>query len=247
MEDNQLAIKVFKIDYSFIIRNYLNPEMWKKTWTLFQYKTFTVTLNIYRIETKEEKIMFEIRIYYHDLDSEEVDNYVYTFISCSLKLEDITFMKRQINSAIYNLITTCERCYFIKKTEEYEQLEDQRDKERYRLRKYANEFLDECGVTSDACRETYIDAYVDENEKMCDLIDEYEDEQIYQLIPDFYLTFLSSLDDDDPKKTIRKEEIEKKLGNNKLKEVLDEIKSFTIFMEDEENFEKEMKDRLEEV
>ena len=32
---NELALKVYDIDYSFIIKNYLSPELWEKTWTLF--------------------------------------------------------------------------------------------------------------------------------------------------------------------------------------------------------------------
>ena len=36
MEEKLPVLKVYEIDYSFIIKNYLNPEMWSKTWTLFQ-------------------------------------------------------------------------------------------------------------------------------------------------------------------------------------------------------------------
>ena len=125
-------------------------------------------------------------------------------------------------------------------------MEDQRGEERYRLRKYANEFLDEVGVTSDACREAYVDAYIDENEKMCGLMDDWEDGEIYRHLTGMYLTFLDSLEDD-PKKEIRTREIQNKLTNEEYENVLEEVKDFIIFMEDEENFEKEMKSKLEEV
>ena len=139
-----------------------------------------------------------------------------------------------------------EKVYFIRQGEEYERMEELKYQERYRLKRYAYDFLDEVGVTSEACREAYVDAYVDENEQMYTLIDNWESEQVYRRITDFYLTFLSTLEDD-PKKEIRTREIKNKLGNTEYQEVCDKIKDFVILMEDEENFEKEMKSKLEEV
>ena len=240
------AIKIFKVDYSFLIKNYLNPELWKKEWTLFVYKNIECTLQIYSIQTQDEKIRFQIKVYSHNLESEHNDNYCTNYIDCSLKIEDLTFLKRQINSAILSTMVSVERCYYIRETDFYKEMEDQRGEERYRLRKYANEFLDEVGVTSDACREAYVDAYVDENEKMCGLMDDWEDGEIYRHLTGMYLTFLDSLEDD-PKKEIRTREIQNKLTNEEYENAREEVKDFIIFMEDEENFEKEMKLKLEEV
>lgn len=240
------AIKIFKIDYSFLMKNYLNPELWKKEWTLFQYKNFRVTLQIYSIKTQDEKICFDISVYKHDDDSDGYDNKYHSLIECSLKIEDLTFLKRQINSCIFNNIIGMEKVYYIRHTDKYLEMEEMKGEERYRLRCYATEFLNEVGITSENCREAYIDAYIDENEKMYGLMDDYESEQVYRLITDFYLTFLSTLEDD-PKKEIRTKEIQEKLGDDTYQEVLDEIKTFTIEFEDEENFEKEMKAKLEEV
>ena len=38
MENKLPAIKVYDIDYSFIIKNYLNPEMWQKLGLYFNIK-----------------------------------------------------------------------------------------------------------------------------------------------------------------------------------------------------------------
>lgn len=240
------TIKIYKIDYSFLIKNYLNPELWKKEWTLFAYKDIECTLQIYSIQTIDEKICFKIRCYSHNLESNDLNNYCTNYIDCSLKIEDLTFLKRQINSCIFNTMVSLERIYYIRKTEEYEDMEERRCEERYRLKQYANEFLNECGVTSDACREAYIDAYVDENERMYDLMSDWEDQQVYRHLTGMYLTFLDSLEDD-PKKEIRTREIQNKLTNEEYENALEEVKDFIIFMEDEENFEKEMKSKLEEV
>lgn len=244
--ENLPTIKVFKIDYSFLMKNYLNPELWKKEWTLFAYKTFTITLQIYSIKAKEEKIMFLITVYNHDINSNGIDNKCTNYIECSLKLEDLTFLKRQINSCIFNTICNMEKVYFILETDEYRELSDKKYEERNRLRQYAEEFLDECGVTSDACREAYIEAYIDENEQVVNLIGDYISAKVYTMLPDLFLTFLSTLEDD-PKKEIRTKEIELAIGSEDYKDVMERIQEFKLEFEDEENFEAEMKSKLEEV
>ena len=77
-------------------------------------------------------------------------------------------------------------------------------------------------------------------------MDDWEDGEIYRHLTGMYLTFLDSLEDD-PKKEIRTREIQNKLTNEEYENAREEVKDFIIFMEDEENFEKEMKSKLEEV
>ena len=55
------TLKVYNIDYEFIIKNYLSPSLWKKIWTLLQYKEHIITLNLYKIMTKDNEIVFEIK------------------------------------------------------------------------------------------------------------------------------------------------------------------------------------------
>lgn len=50
---NEIALKVYDVDYSFIIKNYLASDLWQKTWTLFVYKNVRVTLDLYKIEVKK--------------------------------------------------------------------------------------------------------------------------------------------------------------------------------------------------
>ena len=238
-------IKVFEMDYSFLMKNYLNPELWHKTWTLFEYKTFRVTLNIYSINTKNEKITFEIRTHFINPDCETGDCETEQDIVCSLKIEDITFLKRQINNAIYNAMIMMEKVYFIEETTEYKQMVDQYNAEKVKLRRIATEFLDNSGVTNENIRDAYIDAYIEEYSKMPELVSDYVNSQLYLVLPDLYLTFLSTLKDD-PKKEIRTREIQEKLGDTTYKKILQDIKDYTIYMETE-NFENEMKSNLEEV
>ena len=48
-------VKIYSIDYSFIISNYLDKELWKMKWNLFVYKNNVFTLNLHSIDTKNNK------------------------------------------------------------------------------------------------------------------------------------------------------------------------------------------------
>lgn len=239
--ENKLAIKVWDMDYSFLMKNYLNPELWDKEWTLFQYKTFVVTLRIFKIYTKWKEIEFEIRVYNHDVSSEYRDNYTDKSVNVSLNLE-IQFVKNKINSAVYDAIYNMEKTYFIEETDEYNELTDKIHEERDKLKQIAYDFLEEKGVTSDACIEAYVDAYVDENEQIYGLREDYVDACKYTMLPDLYLTFLSTVQDND-----RLARIHDKLGKSRYDEVMEEIKEYTILMEDEDAFKEEMSSKLEDI
>lgn len=237
-----LTLKVYKMDYSFLIKNYLNPNLWKKTWTLFEYKNFKVTLDIYSIQTRNEKICFEIRTHFPQRNghwtSAEQD------IWCSLKIEDITFLKRQINTAIYETFCNIEK-NFIQTTEEYDNLMNKKYEEQEKLENIANEFLDNNNITNDNIREAYRDAYVSEYSKMPEHLSDYTSSKIYTVLPDLYLTWLSTLEND-PKKEIRTKEIQEKLSANEYEQVMEEVNDYISKMETEE-FTEEMKSNLEEV
>lgn len=237
-----LAIKVWKMDYSFLIKNYLNPEMWEKTWTLFEYKNFKVTLNIWSIQTRNQQIMLDIRTHY----SNESGHWEYKerSITFSMKIEDITFLKRQINTAIYDTFVMVEKEY-IYQTERYKELKQIQYDERDKLEDIARTFLDDNNVTNGTIREAYMDAYIEEYAKVPELISNYVDSQVYMLLTDLYLVWLETLEDD-PKKKIRTEEIKEKLGDDSFQEVLDEIEEFKNKFGTEE-YEAEMISNLEEV
>lgn len=235
-------IKVFDVDYSFIIKNYLNPELWNKTWTLFQYKDMKVTLNIYSIYTRQNKIMFEVRTHWPDNGEWHCSGYD---ITCSLKIEDITFFKRQINTAIFNSFVDIEKKRYILRTNEYTEMVQIKRQEHNTLEEIASNFLDKNEITNENIRDAYINAYVNEYETMSDKIDDYVSSRIYMEIPDMYLTFLSCLTND-PKTEIRTKEIQEKLTEQEFKKIMDEIEEFKEYMETDE-YKDEMAEQLEEV
>lgn len=248
MESKLPAIKVYDIDYSFIIKNYLNPEMWQKTWTLFQYKTFVVTLQIDYINCAEEKICFKVTL--KDTSTENSYNYewgrntdkkAYCMAYYSLKINDINFLKREINSRVFDCITLLEK-YNILASEECAGLEYEYSNETELLTQIAERFLDENGVSNEDIRDAYINAYVNNNSKL----DIYKSRLIetlqYQTFPDLYLVYANATGDE---KVINKwEEILSE--NNNLGELKDEIKEYLEYMNTEE-FEEDNASCLEEI
>lgn len=248
MENKLPAIKVYDIDYSFIIKNYLNPEMWQKIWTLFQYKTFVVTLQIDYINCAEEKICFKVTL--KDNSTENLYNYewgkntdkkAYCMAYYSLKINDINFLKREINSRVFDCITLLEK-YNILASEECAGLEYEYSNETELLTQIAERFLDENGVSNEDIRDAYIDAYVNNNSKL----DIYKSRLIetlqYQTFSDLYLVYANATGDE---KVINKwEEILSE--NNNLGELKDEIKEYLEYMNTEE-FEEDNASCLEEI
>ena len=242
------VLKIYDIDYSFIIKNYLNPEMWKKTWTLFQYKTFTVTMVLSSIDCRDEKISFEVKVkdsnesrkYNYDY-MENFDKDSYNYANYSLKVNNIKLLKKEINNKILSAIENLET-QAIKGEDKYINLKYSYADEKDILRKIAEDFLDDNNVTNEDIREVYIDAYIDNNTKLEGYLDDLRDELKYTILPDLYLVFAKATEDEE---IIKK--IEKRISEvNDIEEINQEIEEYLKYMETEE-FQEEKYDELEEI
>lgn len=129
---------------------------------------------------------------------------------------------------------------YIEETEEYQKLIQMQNEERNKLTQIAEEFLDDNGVESENIREAYIDAYVDNTEKVWSLKQDYRRENQYKMLPDLYLTFARSTSNEE----LEEEVLE--INNEKKEELLREIEELEEYMQTEE-YENEMKNNLEEV
>ena len=132
---NEVALKVYEVNYDFIIKNYLSPKLWEKTLTLFAYKDINITLNIDYITVKPRKICFDVRI-------KQGEYSTYTTIYHTIDQSNFKILKKQINGAIENLMTSLEKSY-IYKEQGYKDIENARNNERETLENIAKEFLDE--------------------------------------------------------------------------------------------------------
>lgn len=236
--ENKMILKVFDVDYSFIIKNYLNPELWEKEWTLFIYKKFVVTLKLKYIYVYCNKIEFEIKV--TDNNSSSWNRSQTRAVTYSLKTDNITILKKTINSAIIKVFKDIEDDLYIERTDEYYKLQDMKYKERVKLEKIAKEFLDENNITNENIRDSYIEAYVDNTEKVWSLIADYEIKNRFRMIPDLYLTFARATDN----KELEDDVLE--ANEDTKEELLKQIEELEEYMQTEE-YEEEVKDNLEDV
>lgn len=186
---NELALKVYDIDYSFIVRNYLSEDLWDKNWTLFVYKNVKVSLELYEIEVqKPVKIVFKIII-----DDGEYRNYEYCYYD--RENTSIKILKQQINGKIRDLIDTLER-YHIRNESGYIELKDRYNDEREELTEIAKSYLDENNITLSDVRDAYISKYVDDNVKGYTYMDNYINGRKYLNKSDLWLIFYKVIGND---------------------------------------------------
>lgn len=240
--ENKLALKVYDVDYSFIIKNYLDEKLWEKEWTIFTYKRFQITLRLDSINVKTKGIWFEVSI--KDNSEENKSYWGRNKTDCFkyvLSIDSIEILKQQLNSTIFSLMQKLEEESYIVYTDKYLELKEMEDTEQDKLRNIAEEFLDSEGVSNEEIRNAYIEYYIDENEKVYTLKNNYLSEMKYRIITDLYVAFLEATND-----TERLEIIKKKIGQDELQKTLNEIEEYKEYMETEE-FESDMQDNLNEI
>ncbi|MFR3672353.1 MAG: hypothetical protein ACLTW1_00495 [[Clostridium] innocuum] len=232
------AIKVWKMDYSFIIKNYLNPALWQKTWTLFEYKDFVITIKLTKIETENMRIVFRLNLRDNSRPNTWGDQ---EDVSYSLKGSSIKFLIKNINGAIFRMISYHERNHVLEDLPVYIDAKQQGDIEIEKLTVLASEFLDDEGVTNEEIREAYIDKYVDDNKQNDEYIQRLRSAYEYHLLTDFYLVFAESIGDDAKYQTVMD-----KLEENEIENVLKEINQYKTYIETDD-YQEEMKGLLEEI
>ena len=232
------AIKVWKMDYSFIIKNYLNPALWQKTWTLFEYKDFVITIKLTKIETENMRIVFRLNLRDNSRPNTWGDQ---EDVSYSLKGSSIKFLIKNINGAIFRMISYHERNHVLEDLPVYIDAKQQGDIEIEKLTVLASEFLDDEGVTNEEIREAYIDKYVDDNKQNDEYIQRLRSAYEYHLLTDFYLVFAESIGDDAKYQTVMD-----KLEENEIEHVLKEINQYKTYIETDD-YQEEMKGLLEEI
>lgn len=230
-------IKVYEIDYDFIIKNYTDKALWDKEWVLFLFKNYKFTLSLESIKTKEKEIEFELRLT-SDLDI--WNNSVAINVNYNIKNMSIDFLKNLIYTKMIRLVEWLEERYIEYKDPVYLATEDARDSEREKLREIASDFLDGEGVTNREIRDVYIDNYVDKNEEIWYKLNRVKETLKYSYLTSLYLV-LGSINEDT--------ELKQKVRNSQAKNVLElekEVKEALDKLETEEYVE-DMKENLEAV
>lgn len=235
---SNIVIKTYDIDYSFIIKNYLDKSLWHKEWTLLVYKNFIFTISLNRIDVYDESLCFNIKCKYVKDDQNCSTS---TYIWHNLGNSNINVLKKQINGAIEDLIESVEES-FIRSTDEYYRAEQLEDLEREKLEDYAKSFLDDEGASNSDIRDAYIDYYVNKNSNF-DYKDRIISEYRYIKLFDLYLTFYQIKQDEVNIKKIETK-YKARYDNDSLEQIKKEIEENLEYIETEE-YEEEMKDNLE--
>ena len=222
---NEITLKKYDVDYSFIIRNYLSPELWKKTWTLFVYKNIRINLNLYYIWVNDPiKIEFKI--------SMNAPGYnTFTTKSHTLDVSNLTILKNQIDNAILCLINEYER-YVVSTTETYQNLLIAANDEKDRLQEIAKNYLDENGIYIEDVRDAYIEYYLDNNWTGDSYLFSYKDSMKYKQCTDLWLVYARATNDDK-----LEEEIKDRLTTDDYVDVLKDIQEYIDILSDEDSYE----------
>ena len=244
---NLPIIKVYDVDYSFIIKNYLNPEMWAKKWTLFYYKSFVITLNIANIECNSQTVSFKIEL--TDKDDEKYGetycifyaNSAFGFVRYELAIDNINILKNKINSQVIEIIMELEnKC--IRASDQYKEIVKTDREEEERLTEIAEDFLDKERVTNQDIRDAYIDSYVERARRANDFIGKYVKSQRYFWLTDLFLIWAKITNNDELEKTV-KETVD---DETKINEILQEYKEYEEYTKSDE-YEEDMINELEDL
>ena len=249
MDNNALIIKVFKIDYSFIIKNYLEPKLWQKRWNLLTYKNYIFTLRMSSIDVQDEKVNFYVRLedtqnttdYRDDWNDCIGENYAEEFVQYSLKINDSSFLEKMIDTAMLKCIEKLERKK-IMGLEEYQELKAGEKLEEETLTGIAEDFLDANSVKNEDVRNAYIYVFVENNKKIESRLAEYRELKHYKELTDLYLLF-ANINKNEKLIEAIKENI---LDYEELRALDKEINEYIKNLETEEFYE-EMQGNLEEV
>lgn len=186
---NELVIKQYKIDYDFIVKNYLSPKLWDMVWNLFVYNDTIVTLQLYSIDTRQRRISFIIKT-----KDSTITRDVTSIITYDLQNSNYEVLKKQINGAIRSCITIQEELH-IQREDFYLRIQSSQFDEREILRDIAKNFLDENNVYNDDIREAYIEKYVNDNETVYDELFNYKLSRKYKVLSDLWLVFYKMIGD----------------------------------------------------
>lgn len=179
--ENKLAIKVFDIDYSFILKNYLDKELWHKTWILFQYKEMTVTLSLWRIDVYDNSITFKIGI--NNLKGKDTSNTEYFYVDKC----DIKFLKKKIESCIIQSMEWVEGQLINDNLPDI--FDNLKELENKIITETVKEYFDDKGISSDTIVDSVTDNCIDEFSLSKEYKDNYGSGMKHKVIYEYYDAF----------------------------------------------------------
>lgn len=157
-----IQTELTKLNVKEIIANYRNPKFWKKEWTVFKTREFSVVWQMSYIHVENNAIQSKVRI--TNFRRKGLSFWLLPSCYCdSIPIDNPDYsqgvFERNILNKIFVLITDLEKA-IVRTTYEYRQAEQLEEDEREKLEEIANDFLDSEGVSNKEIREAYVDYYV---------------------------------------------------------------------------------------
>ena len=231
--NNNLALKVWKVDYDFIIKNYLDKSLWGKMWNIFTYKDVNFTIQLRAINMMDEYIQFEIKCNKYRPTS--CVEYYYNHPEYNINV-----LKKKINGAIFTIMSWWEE-NIIRNTPEYAQILTTSRDEELVLIDIANAFLDKHGVRNEDIRDAYVEKFVSDNNNINTKLSDYVSYSKYNYLTELMLVFTKATNDDSRYNMV----IDAQHNESNIKDILEYISEKQKQLE-EEDFE-EYEDNLEDI
>lgn len=232
---NELSTKIYKLNYQFILDNYLDRRLWKKSWTLFEYDGIKVELHIWYIDVKNDFISLEVYAYY--------DDHHYSSTSYLYTLSDnfnVNTFKSSINSSILSIFKDIESG-IIKESDLMKKAHEATRAQEEILEKIAEKYLDKNKVINKKIRKVYIDSYVYQNRKSFE--SQLMDEKEYTIKPHLFLAYIAYAQAEEKSNLrdaiIKKNLLDEESVDEKIDEFLKKISS--------EEYQEDMASTLEDI
>jgi len=185
---SNISTKIYSFDPQFFIDNYLNKNLWKKEWPVFEYDGFIFTVLLNTIWTYDMSISLRVTIKKNDYSSTET-----FFIYLERKDNDILINRRLIN-AVVNLVEGYERS-LIRETHQYIKAQELEEIWVKKLKKTARAFLRESGITNRKLIKYYVEGYLRDNAK--NYAYKVMESNLHKHIPHLYIAWLSYVGNDE--------------------------------------------------
>lgn len=213
--------KVYKVDYDFLINNYLDKSLWGKEWNVYVYLDHIFSISLYSIEIWNMQIYFKIK---HS--RKNYSNYTFVYYKLNHPEYNIDVLKKQINGQIYYLMCS----YLINEvweTKEYKYIDNVYYDELEILKDIAKSRCDYDSISNPTIIENYIDTLQDKS-VLYNIREDYVQLKKYMIDTDLLLLFCNATGD-----TTRLKEVQS--NADKLTEIDDLLQQVDEVKESIEN------------
>lgn len=180
----QLSTNVTKFDVSFILKHYLNPRLWGKTWTIFKYGEYKIEIRVYAIFTYSRRINLEL-IMKKNKTSQRTTRDVYFNLETD-NINDVA-NKNKIDGEVLRLIEGFERSHLIANMALYKEALIAEREHAKMVERLCNHYLDGLGIKDEKIRSAYIKDQKWEQGK--DYTSEVLNLYTFKVVPELYLSY----------------------------------------------------------